>query len=197
MKKIRLNLCLYMLLLAAFLWSALVVGWLRPIEQRLYDLRARFAADCIEPDPNIVVVAIDDESLQSMQDEWGRWPWPRNAMAQAIDYLSEAKVVALDILYAEQDSEEAEADAALVDAVRLHGLTLLATYQATKDAALLEPFPDLRAVGAGIGHVLYQADRDGIVRRHKLQVWLDGTIVPSSGLGRRTTHEGKSSAAER
>ena len=148
------------------LWLGLAAGWLQPIEQRLYDMRARFAAAATTPDTRIVVVAIDDESLQQMQHVWGRWPWPREAMAHAVEQLQQAHTIALDVLFAETDQNHARGDVALTNAIAAHGRVVGATYPSVTEGLLLSPFPALESALAAIGHVRFQADRDGVVRRH-------------------------------
>jgi adenylate cyclase len=54
------------------------------------------------PYKNIVIVAIDEKSLK----EQGRWPWNRKTIAKLIDKLFtqyKAKVVGLDVVFAEKD----------------------------------------------------------------------------------------------
>ena len=46
-----------------------------------------------EPLDNIVIIAIDDESLQQI----GRWPWDRKVFAEVIDKLNESKVIGIDL----------------------------------------------------------------------------------------------------
>ena len=58
-----------------------------------------------EISPNIVVVAIDDESLA----KYGKWSeWPRYLHAQAIQNLSQAKarVIAMDILFSDTSADD-------------------------------------------------------------------------------------------
>lgn len=56
----------------------------------------------IEPLPNVVIVAIDNESVAAI----GRWPWPRAILAELIDRISAAgpKVIGLDIVFSEPSS---------------------------------------------------------------------------------------------
>ncbi len=58
-----------------------------------------------------VVCAIDDEALR----QFGRWPWPRDRMAEVVRMLvrSGAKGVLLDIEYSERSTPEADAALAL------------------------------------------------------------------------------------
>jgi len=53
---------------------------------------------------NVVVVAIDEKSV----NELGRWPWSRKIIAELVEKLGEARVVALDIVFSEPESGEAD-----------------------------------------------------------------------------------------
>ncbi|HUQ50468.1 MAG TPA: serine/threonine-protein kinase [Terriglobales bacterium] len=55
------------------------------LEAKLYDVRAKMRAKGKAGD-KVVLVTIDDKSVQ----ELGRWPWPRNYMAEMVDQLTEA-----------------------------------------------------------------------------------------------------------
>lgn len=72
---------------------------LQMLEYKTYDVRQRMRQK--KPVSPVVVVAIDDQSIQKL----GRWPWPRAFMAELIDVLSEAKpsLIATTILYTEPD----------------------------------------------------------------------------------------------
>src|SRR6478609_2458777 len=69
-------------------------------ENRFYDSRMRSQIDSNYRSKDIVLVKIDDYSLQKL----GVWPIPRTEHAKMIDKLRVlgAKVVALDILYPEK-----------------------------------------------------------------------------------------------
>ncbi len=73
---------------------------LESIEFKAYDLRAKLRQD-LNPPPEIVLVAIDDDSIAQI----GRWPWPRSRMADAIDKIKAAgpKVIGINILYSEPE----------------------------------------------------------------------------------------------
>src|SRR5690349_11125118 len=82
-----------------------LLGFIRNIELQTYDLRVAATARPSGPSDNVVLIAIDDDSITRMEPLVGRWPWPRLAHAMAIDYLAAAgaKVIAYDILFAERD----------------------------------------------------------------------------------------------
>lgn len=109
---------LQQLVLAAAL-SALVLAfiskdWLWRWGLLLYDVAASIESAAVADD--LIIVAIDDESLSRI----GRWPWPRSVHAQLVRRLHAdgAKVIGLDILFAEADSRDPQGDAAIADSAR-------------------------------------------------------------------------------
>ena len=75
------------------------------LDALMYDLRLRFSLEQKEPDPRVVIVDIDEESLQAV----GRWPWPRDRLAVLLENLFEANaaLVAFDIVFAEGEPNSA------------------------------------------------------------------------------------------
>ncbi|MDJ0834022.1 MAG: adenylate/guanylate cyclase domain-containing protein [Gammaproteobacteria bacterium] len=55
---------------------------------------------------DVVLVNIDEETLQQMSNELGRWPWPRSAYRDILDFfaLAGAEALAFDILFVEQEA---------------------------------------------------------------------------------------------
>lgn len=96
-------------LFVLFLW------WLRPHFLSTIDLKASDAMFMLRgarsAPPEIVIVAIDERSV----NELGRWPWSRTTTASLVEALSEAKTVALDIVFSEE--QDARADSRLSDAI--------------------------------------------------------------------------------
>jgi adenylate cyclase len=56
------------------------------------------------PHPDVVVVAVDEKSVQAL----GRWPWPRQVLARALDRLRDAGVAAvgLDMTFTDEVPDE-------------------------------------------------------------------------------------------
>jgi adenylate cyclase len=84
---------------------ALVVVYTAPasyvhLDLRLYDSLRRFTR-APQDDGRTTIVAIDEPSLAA----WGRWPWPRDVLAQLVERLHdmEASAVALDVLLSEPE----------------------------------------------------------------------------------------------
>lgn len=70
------------------------------LNQLVYDWRLK-ARGSLEGHPDIAILAIDDRSLQ----QEGRWPWPRQKVAELIRRTTEAgaKLVAFDMVFSEED----------------------------------------------------------------------------------------------
>jgi len=86
-----------------------VADWRERIEWLVYDLRfdlSRPFAESESAEPGISVVDIDERSLRAE----GRWPWPREKVAELIDAITNrgAVVVGLDTVFAEPERNPAE-----------------------------------------------------------------------------------------
>ena len=148
----------------------------------LYDAaQSRLASDV--PD-DIIVVAIDEASL----DQLGRWPWPRRTHAQLVRRLHAegAKVIALDILFAEPDRRDPSADIALVESVREARNVVLPVVveQPRIGGQLIEllPLAALSEVAAALGHVHVELDADGLARGTYLKEGLGSAYWPAFAL---------------
>ncbi len=155
--------------------SDIIVRWndqLYDIELNLFDWKA---------DDSVVIVAIDEQSLSQL----GRWPWSRHRHAELIDILTNAGVAAigLDIIFAEPDSGESQADVALAKAIRQSGRVALPVFPihvAGHDGfSVATPIPILSKAAAALGHVHIAAGSDGIVRSVYLQAYLGHTRWPA------------------
>lgn len=67
---------------------------------------------------NIVIVEIDQRSLDDINKEGINWPWPRQIYAPLIEYLSEADAVFVDVLFTEPSSYGFEDDKIFADAIK-------------------------------------------------------------------------------
>lgn len=151
-----------LVLLAVTAWLSLTQGPL--LGNGLYDRLSRLTA--LAPDPRILIVSIDDRSLQQL----GRWPWPRSLHADVLDQLHEAqaRTVLFDVLFSEPD-RSGQDDRQLADALcRAANVWLpLLRDQAPLDgssAGAVQPVEPLRGCAAGVGHINVEADSDGVVR---------------------------------
>ncbi len=85
---------------------------LQMADYAVFDGQSRYLASQLTADNDIVVIAIDDYSLQKMNPVAGRWVWPRTVHAQVIEALQSMDIsaVGFDILFAEQDIYRPDAD---------------------------------------------------------------------------------------
>ncbi|MBM4461790.1 MAG: adenylate/guanylate cyclase domain-containing protein [Chloroflexi bacterium] len=120
------------------------------------------------PTPDIVIVAIDDETLQT----YGRLgDWSRSLHAQAIDNLkaAQAEVIGFDVLFAEPAEGDTDLEAAISDAenviMPVVGTGLLKTKGEVVFNDFVTPTTAFSSVPAALGHVNVLVDGDGTVRR--------------------------------
>src|SRR5436309_9807740 len=65
------------------------VGFFSTMEWKIYDLQFRFANQPKRASPEIVMVKIDDLSIDRMaENDFGRFPWPRDTYAVLLDYFA-------------------------------------------------------------------------------------------------------------
>lgn len=105
--------------LIAFLCVALSVAlavktplFIELLEAKAFDFRLMLRGER-DPGKDIVIVAIDDESLKKV----GRWPWSRDKFATLIEKISEggAKTIGVDVLFAEPQITETSK---VIDAIK-------------------------------------------------------------------------------
>jgi adenylate cyclase len=89
----------------AIVWLLGFLPFVETIELKTYDWRMRTTAIPTAPSDQVVIVAIEDDSIRRLEPQVGRWPWPRLVHAAAIDFLARgpAKLVVYDGLFSERD----------------------------------------------------------------------------------------------
>ncbi len=94
-----------------------VTGAADGIELKTLDWRFLEASHPEEADTNIVLIAIDQNSLERFQENNYIWPWPRDLYGVVVDYFQAAgaKSVAFDILLDRADFDRKESDGAVTD----------------------------------------------------------------------------------
>ncbi|MDP2248455.1 MAG: CHASE2 domain-containing protein, partial [Nitrosomonadales bacterium] len=118
------------------LWSLIsismlvLVAWLSP-QDRLAQLN-RLAQDFTvagqdrEPSGDIIIVAIDDESIAAL----GRWPWRRTLHAELLDIISahQPKAIGLDVLFTEPEPRYVHDDAMLAASIQRNSPVVLPVF---------------------------------------------------------------------
>jgi adenylate cyclase len=204
-------------LLAGFAAAALAIAAfeiflahaLDPLEHKLLDAFTRWHAARLAPDPEVVLVDIDEKSLAAMQPEAGRFPWPREVYAELLRGLmpQQPRAVVFDIMFSEPDrfrpqSDQAFAEAALPYRERLYfPLLMLDARDHASGAAAAElapllglvrrPDADIQARIALVppmalpqelwrgGTINFLEDDDHVGRRYALRTTVGGWDVPS------------------
>ncbi len=82
------------------------------MQHRTFDLIMKNRISYQKADKDIVIVDIDEGSLEAMSKEYGRWPWPRQVFAEFLENLGEQqpKAVVFDILFSDQDVYNRDSD---------------------------------------------------------------------------------------
>lgn len=94
-----LSLCVLSFILLSSLWFKEIFN---TFEKKTLDYRFRFLTDPNEARKDIVIVDIDEESINQMETLYGRWPWTRQVHSKLIKYLKEAKAIVFDVLFTEK-----------------------------------------------------------------------------------------------
>ena len=189
--------------------------FLRTLELKTLDLRFRLLGDQGVASTDIVLVAIDDASLKTLEPAVGRWPWPREAHSVLLSYLNRAgaRLVVFDLLFLERDLQNPGGDEAFGEATAqagnvVHSIHLgnQQTSEAPPDLLTSASIPSVGsfdqfagadfplepiAGGAqGLGHVAMTLDQDGPWRRYLLLAAHNGRLLPSLGLSSALASEG-------
>src|SRR5262245_10847832 len=205
------NRSLSWLALAVLLVGALelyAVHALQPLENRILDSFVRAHAAKTAPDPDIVLIDIDDRSFAAMQKEAGRWPWPRSVYADLVAGLAAQKprAIVFDIMFNEADRDRPQEDEVFAAAVSEHRNTYfpLQRLPAENDPrgvplndlapligvmrgksadpearAMLVPPTVLPQGQWRVGLISFTEDADGVGRRYLLREVIRGWQVPS------------------
>jgi adenylate cyclase len=185
-----------------------LLGFLKPLENRLLDAFVKHQATALAPDPDIVVVNIDEKSLATMEQEKigaGRFPWPREVYATLIEGLAEQKprAIVFDIMFSEPDRHRPQSDQAFIDAASRHDniyypMVRIESTQPSKAAEVAHLIGLMRGPNADpnapiavipplvlpaklwrVGTINYLPDGDGVGRRYHLRHRIGGWDLPS------------------
>ena len=204
----RTSLPIVLVLAALALIETLWLHSLAGLDHRLGDALTRRHAATLAPDPEVVLVAIDERSLEAMAAEHGRYPWPRSTHAQLLEGLARhgARAVVFDVMFTDPDAGREQEDAYLVETavateaaffpmVRLEnaddaqglpldefgeslGFTRGPDARPGARAALLLPCAAIARTGR-IGAINFLRDDDGVGRRYPVYLDAQGWRIPS------------------
>jgi len=83
------------------------------LDYKVYDIKVNNSVESLKADTNIVLVTVDQKSLDFFEGNGNSWPWPREFYALVLDYLkaANAKVVFFDIDFSASEIERLEISA--------------------------------------------------------------------------------------
>ena len=168
------------------------------------DLAIKYRLAAPPASDDIVIIDIDERSLADLSADYGRWPWPRDVVAELLLALEDqgAASVALNVMFSDRDINNPEADE-LLNAVacelkkttfpmtrlsqqsdELSGFRLSQIEGALETAnaddhtiALLAPFFPCALPKLGLDNLI--VDDDGLVRRGR-EYWNEsGYLLPT------------------
>ncbi|HWM45242.1 MAG TPA: CHASE2 domain-containing protein, partial [Burkholderiales bacterium] len=195
--------------IAGFALELFALQWMKPLENRLLDSFVKTHASALTPDPDIVMIDIDEKSLAEMEKDAGRWPWPRVVYADLIEGLAAQKprAIVFDMMFVEKDHFRPQDDAAFAESAARHANTyfaflrlpeandsrgirigdfasdfaLIRSKRADPEAkvALVPPLVLPKETHSRAGLITFKEDRDGVGRRYLLRETVGGWQIPS------------------
>ncbi len=83
------------------------------MKQTAFDMMVRYRVVVPKPDPDIVIIDINEASLAAMAKEYGRWPWPRQVLGEFVEQIEkqQPKAIVFDILFSDPDVYNPDSDA--------------------------------------------------------------------------------------
>ncbi len=172
----------------AFFVTSVEVGVLDFLQNRAYDQLFRLRHE-IKPEPvpsNLVIVAIDEPSMQAFDTAW---PWPRAIHGELIRVLHSqgAAVIGFDILFSEQSN--AESDQYFAQTIsEINNIVLAETHESIETSSgvhetWIRPLELFLKAGASSAIVSLPLEIDGAVRRafNSFKIGIQDELLTSFG----------------
>ncbi len=188
--------------------DALFLHLAADMKQTAFDMMVRYRVVVPQPDPDIVIVDINEASLAAMAKDYGRWPWPRQVLGEFVEQIEKQrpKAIVFDILFSDPDVYNPDSDAYFDSAIAATGNTFFPMLrldpaddalsrikpamipgvvalgsEAQRDATVAMVLPHFKAAleGGRLGlHNIYP-DADGIARQYPVYRDDYGWKIPS------------------
>ena len=131
------------------------------------------------PSGEIVIVAIDEKSLQAV----GRWPWRRALHAELLRRIAAdgPRCIGLNLLLTEPDTEHPGDDAVLANGIADSGcvvIPLALQVRGGKAQSELLPVPALAGAATALGQGHLSIDEDGVARTVYMREGFAGRLWP-------------------
>ena len=99
----------------------IITSFFEVAENRSFDYRQSIKIVHSQPEvnKNIVVLAIDDASLEKLWTKYGEWPIPRDVFADAINHIEKSRpqAIVFDLMFLKTSNQTSDKDKALIKAM--------------------------------------------------------------------------------
>ncbi len=162
----------------------------RRLDWRLDDTFVAVVTYRPSPPDNLVIVAIDEPSLEQLAMPW---PWPRRVHAALVGALAGAgaRTIVFDLVF-DEPAAVAEDDGLLREAIDRAGNVVLAMDRRVSPAASkvptqwTRPIPSLGSAASGVGVASVPVDPDGVVRRYAVMAGDELSLAGAVELAERS-----------
>jgi len=175
-----------------------VLHYTSEMRQSAFDAMVRYRIVVPKPDPDIIIVDINEASLAAMAQDYGRWPWPRQVLGEFLEQMEkqQPKAVVFDILFSDADVYNPDSDAyfdasiantrntffpmlrldpandklSLIKPSMIPGVKPLPDAQPQPDATVAVVLPHFQSAldGGRLGLHNIYPDSDGVARRYSV-----------------------------
>ncbi len=180
------------------------------LERKVEDIH--FKMNDAIPDSSIILIAIDDNSLDFTRQSHLPWPWPRDIWQPVLELFEDAgaRNIMFDLQFTDPDFDRAETyadetDGIFADAIRAKGDVILGVQLVPEETTIpgdvtrfcqdptdvvaeyryrgmLDPIPVLREAAFRLGVINVEPDEDGIIRRIPLYYQVNDVVLPQLAL---------------
>jgi adenylate cyclase len=120
-RKLKNNFYLYLALLFSLmiLLDAAVFHVGQNMRDKAFDLMVKNRILKPAADQNIVIIDINEASLDAMAKEYGRWPWPRQVIGELVENIQQQqpKAIVFDIVFSDADVYNPDSDSYFNDVI--------------------------------------------------------------------------------
>lgn len=185
-RKLHNNFYLYLsaLLTVFVLVDASVLHIGENMRDKAFDLMVKNRIIVPKPDPDIVIVDINEASLSAMAGEYGRWPWPRQVLGEFLENIEaqQPKAVVFDILFSDADVYNPDSDAYFNEVIAGTGNTFFPMLRLAQESDHLSTItPDM------IPGIKYVQPEDGTAAKEKQPIAI---VLPHFEAALNTKHLG-------
>lgn len=116
-------------------------NFFREIESKTFDVRQKIISKDKKVSKDIVIIHIDDASLEYLLEKQGEWPFPRKFYAQIVDYLEEQnpKSIVFDLMFIKSLKNNPKSDKKLSDVFKKYDNVFASINFDSQSAEVREP----------------------------------------------------------